>query len=355
MWHESDVVREDLQRTCTSPAVPWQALHGTTVLVTGATGLIGTALVKSLLWYEATHGAGLRVVALVRDLGKGERTFAAPLAAGSPLSLVRGDVETFGALERQVDHVVHGASVTASQDFVARPVETIRTALQGTERVLELAREHRVRSLVYLSSMEVYGAPDGSRRVTESTFDSLDPMQVRSSYPESKRMAEALCAAYAAEHAVPAKVLRLTQTFGPGVSLGDTRVFAQLARSAVEGRDVVLHTTGETRRSYLYTADAVTAILTVLLTGESGQAYNAANEETYCSIREMADLVAATVGPRPVQVRVEAGDVRTHGYAPTLKMDLDTSKLRALGWRPTVGLEEMYRRMTAGHVAGHVA
>jgi nucleoside-diphosphate-sugar epimerase len=195
--------------------------------------------------------------------------------------------------------------------------------------------------------MEVYGAPTDDRRVSESDFTGFDPMAPRSSYPESKRMAESMCAAFAAEHGVPVKVVRLTQTFGPGVAPGDERVFAQFSRSAVAGRDIVLHTDGTTRRSYLYTADAVTAILAVLLRGADGVAYNAANENTYCSVREMAELVARTCAPTPVGVRVEADDAGRRGYAPTLTMDLDTSRLQALGWRPTVDLAEMYRRMLA--------
>ena len=250
-------------------------------------------------------------------------------------------------LDEPVDLIVHGASLTSTRDYVRRPVETIRTTLQGTERVLEIAREQDVDSVAYLSSIEVYGAPDGSRRTTESEFAGFDPMVVRSSYPESKRMAEALCTGYAAEFGVPAKALRLTLTFGPGVDRDDERVFAAFARSALSGQDIVLHTAGETERSYLYTADAVTAILTVLLGGENGQAYNVANEDTYCSIRAMADLVARTGGPAPVAVRIEAEDGQGRAYPPTLKMDLDTAKLQALGWRPTVGLEEMYRRMMA--------
>jgi nucleoside-diphosphate-sugar epimerase len=314
------------------------------VLVTGATGLIGRPLVKTLLWYGMEHGAELRVLGLTRDRTRARAAFAGALRAGAPLTLVEGEVETL-RLDEPVDLIVHGASVTSSHDFVAHPVKTIQTALKGTERVLEIAHE-RDASLAYLSSMEVYGAPDGSRRITESDFEGFDPMLVRSSYPEGKRMAEAMCAAYAQDLGVHAKVLRLTQTFGPGVAHDDGRVFASFARSAVEGRDIVLHTAGETERSYLYTADAVTAILTVLLKGQDGQAYNAANEESYCSIRSMADLVARTCGPAPVAVRVEAQG-GTSAYAPTLKMDLDTAKLQALGWRPTVGLEEMYGRMIA--------
>jgi UDP-glucuronate decarboxylase len=344
VWHEHPVVREDLERVAAATYVPWDELAGKTVLVTGATGLIGSSVVKSLLWSGAAQDTGPRVLALTRDRSKAEAVFAGALSAGAPLSLVEGNVETL-SLDEPVDLIVHGASVTSSQDFVARPVAVMRTALRGTESILELARAADVASLVYLSSMEVYGAPDGRRRITESAFDGFDPMLVRSSYPESKRMAEAMCAGYAAELGVHAKVLRLTQTFGPGVAYDDGRVFASFARSALQGNDIVLHTAGETERSYLYTADAVTAILTVLLRGRDGQAYNAANEDTYCSIRAMADLVARTCGAAPVAVRVEPQDGERLGYAPTLKMDLDTSKLRALGWRPTVGLEQMYRRM----------
>lgn len=349
MWQEHPVVQEDLDHICSATSIPWQTLSRSSVLVTGATGLIGGTLVKALLWHALQSGDGLRVHALVRDVGRARARFAAALAAGAPLSFVEGDVRALPTVEEPVDFVVHGASLTASSDFVHRPVDTISTALHGTEQVLELARTQQLTSLVYLSSMEVYGAPGGSRRITESDFEGFDPVLVRSSYPESKRMAEALCAAYAAQHGVPAKILRLTQTFGPGVDRDDRRVFADFARRALEGTDVVLHTAGDTERSYLYTADAVTAVLTVLLRGQDGQAYNAAHEQTYCSIRDMAELVARTCGPAPVQVQVQVQpqDAAVSGYAPALKMDLDTAKLQALGWHPTVDLREMYSRMAA--------
>ncbi|MDP9466312.1 MAG: NAD(P)-dependent oxidoreductase [Actinomycetota bacterium] len=347
MWPEHPVVQEDLERVCSTAGIPWQSLHGKDVLVTGATGLIGRALVKALLWYSLQHDHAVRVIAVVRDVAKARSRFSGALETGAPLSLVHGDVSALPPLDGTVDFVVHGASATASRDFVSRPVDVIRTALHGTEQVLELARTQRVTSVVYLSSMEVYGVPDGSRRIGESDFQGFDPMLLRSSYPESKRMAEALCAAYAGQHGVPAKVLRLAQTFGPGVDRDDQRLFAQFARAAVEGRDVVLHTSGETERSSLYTSDAVSAILTVLLRGGDGEAYNAANEETYRSVRATAELVARTCGPTPVRVRMEPQELATSGYAPTLKMDLDTAKLRSLGWRPSVGLAEMYRRTAA--------
>ena len=149
----------------------------------------------------------------------------------------------------------------------------------------------------------------------------------------------------ASQYGVPSKVVRLTQTFGPGVQYNDGRVFAEFARCAIEGRNITLHTKGETKRSYLCTEDAVNAILTVLLKGQDGEAYNAANEDTYCSIYEMAKLVANECAGGKIKVVIEETDASTFGYAPTLHMNLDSKKIRHLGWEPKDGLLDMYSKM----------
>ena len=193
--------------------------------------------------------------------------------------------------------------------------------------------------------MEVYGTPTTDEKIDEKHATNLNTMFPRSAYPESKRMCESLSASYASQYGVPAKVVRLTQTFGPGVQYNDGRVFAEFARCAIEGRDIVLHTKGETRRSYLYTEDAVNAILTVLVKGKAGEAYNAANEDTYCSIYEMAELVANDCAGGKIKVLIEEAESSSYGYAPTLHMNLDTGKLMKLGWNPSVDLASMYKNM----------
>jgi nucleoside-diphosphate-sugar epimerase len=332
-----DIERELLDARIASGLSP-EELSGKTVLITGAAGLIGYNLALLLLSLRNTLKEPPRVVALVRNAEKARRLFGARCGE---LELLTGDVTQPIAAPETVDYVIHAAGPTASRQFVEQPVETICTALDGTRNVLALAEEKRVRSMVYLSSMEVYGAPDTEGKITEAYGAELNTMAARSSYPESKRLCETLCRAYADEYGVNAKAIRLTQTFGPGAAYDDTRVFAEFARCAVENRDIVLHTAGQTKRSYLYTADAATAILTVLLKGEKGEAYNAANEATYCSVRDMAELVAAKCADGRIKVVCD-GAAEGFGYAPTLKMDLDAGKLRALGWRPTVGLESAF-------------
>ena len=170
---------------------------------------------------------------------------------------------------------------------------------------------------------------------------------MRNSYPIGKIASENLCCGYAKEYGVPAMSIRLTQTFGAGVNYNDTRVFAYFARCVKEKTNIVLKTRGETERCYLYTTDAATAILTVLLNGKAGEIYNAADEGTYCSIAEMAEQVAKSGG---IKVVYDIQDTAVNGFPDTLYMDLDTTKLQKLGWCPLGGgrrLIDMYKIMIA--------
>lgn len=333
---EDKIIEKDMEYI--RKRIPHDGLDGSRVLVSGATGLIGKYLVRFLAQY-----CHCTVFAVVRDREKARNLWA---DLGDQVQYICSDITELEAFDRNVDYMIHGASVTSSRSFTMEPVETMYTSVEGTRRMLEFARRNPVKGFVFLSTMEVYGAPSTDDKIRELQGTNLNTMAVRSSYPESKRLCESMCAAYFSEYGVPARALRLTQTFGPGVAYDDTRVFAEFARCAIEGRDIILHTKGETKRNYLYLADACTAILTVLTKGASGEAYNGANEDTYCSIKEMADLVAAQCADRTVQVRIEQerAERERFGYAPTLKMNLDTSKLQALGWQPEIGLADMYKR-----------
>jgi len=327
------MIARDVEQIC--ERVDMSLLEGKTILITGATGLIGYVLACSILEYGKSCAAPPKVIAIVRSISKAKKLYG----EAENIEFVVSDICDIVEIDGSIDYIIHGASVTSSKAFVNEPVDTIMTALMGTTNMLDLARVKKVRGFVYLSSMEVYGAPSSDEKIDETHSTNLNTMSVRTSYPESKRMCESLCTAYHAQYGIPAKVIRLTQTFGPGVEYNDGRVFAEFARCAIEKRNIVLRTKGETKRNYLYTADAASAILTVLLKGESGEAYNAANEETYCSIYEMAQLVAKENG---IDVEVRLEDISSFGYAPTLKMNLDTSKLKALGWTADKGLSDMF-------------
>lgn len=339
------VMQEDLEQIMEG-GFPWEAFKNQTVLVTGATGLIGSQLVRALACANRLKQAKIRILALVRNKEKAEKVFGELLKRGD-VAVTDGDVNGTIDIGEAVDYIIHGASATSSKYFVTNPVETIFTAVDGTRHVLDTAKEKQIKGMVYLSSLEVYGTPEkDSGRITETDYGYIDPLSVRSSYSEGKRMVECLCASYAKEYGIPVKIVRLSQTFGPGVAYDDGRVFAEFARCAAEGRNIVLHTQGNTVRSYCYTKDAVSAILTVLAKGAAGEAYNVTNMDTAVSIREMAELVCGTLGDGRIQTVIDIPkDIESFGYNPEMVIKLDSTKLESLGWKATVGLEEMYRRM----------
>lgn len=304
--------------------------------ITGSTGLIGRTLIKRLA------GKG-HLVLFVRNLKKARSLFE-----GIPdVEYVTGDVTGLVGEDWGADYIIHLAALTSSYDFINNPVGVIAANVKGTENVLmtAVANKATLKKMIFFSTMEIYGQPQTEDRITEDYPCSLDVVNPRSGYPESKRLCENMCAAYHSQYGVPVTIARLTQTFGPGVENKDGRVFAEFMRCAAKGEDLVLHTTGETKRSYLYTEDAVDAIMLLLEKGEPGQAYNVANEETYCSILDMAKLVADDIAKGSIKVKVEPEeDAAKRGYAPKLFMNLDTSKVKALGFVPKTGLKEMYEK-----------
>ena len=304
-------------------------------LISGATGLIGKALTKYII------DNGGKVVAIVRDIEKAKRIFD----NYEDIQYICTDINTIQIKKMDIDYIIHAANQTSSHSFVEEPVETIMTAVNGTRNTLEIAKMSKVRGYIYLSSMEVYGAPTEDEKIAEEHGTNINTMTVRACYPESKRLCESMCASYFSEYNVPINVIRLTQTFGEGVLYNDGRVFAEFARSAIEKKDITLNTKGETKRSYLYVEDAVSAIMTVLINGKKGEAYNVANEETYCSIYEMAVLVSKECANNQIHVLINEDETKSKNYAPTLHMNLDTTKIKKIGWYPKVGLKEMYRRM----------
>ena len=342
-----DLWQDDMEYFMQGDWLDWNRLRNRTVLVTGAAGLIGSGLIRGLAYANENMGLGIRILALVRDISRAVALFGE--MPGGTVTLVQGDVERMPDIQEKVHFIVHGASPTASAYFVGHPVETIKTAVNGTINMLELGRKKEAEGFVYLSSMEIYGVPETEKPLSEADVDYMNPLVIRNCYPESKRLCEALCAAYAAEYGIHAVSVRLAQTIGPGVSADDKRIFAEFARCVLQEMDIVILTDGSSKRCYLYTMDAARAILTVLLKGKAGRAYNAGNPDSYCSVLEMAEMVAHVFGKDRIHVKF-AENEDTRQFPPPHYYNLDMGEIFRLGFRPSVGLPEMYKRMIEGMV-----
>lgn len=314
------------------------SLNGARVLVTGATGLIGSFLVEALARLNETAGAGIDIYAAGRSEAGVRGRFGA-LADAPYFHYVPYDATQPVRFDFMADYVVHAATSAHPLAYATDPVGTMQANLFGTARLLEFLRGQGGGRFLLLSTGETYGEnPDLPEGFSETDHGWIDPMLPRSCYPESKRAAETLCASYAAQYGVDALAARLCHVYGPTFTPSNSRADAQFIRKALAGEDIVMKSAGSQVRSFCYVADAVNALLALLIRGERGQAYNVANRRSVASIREYAETLADIAGVKVVFDLPP--EVEKAGYTKVTRAVLNPAKLEGLGWVAKYDLRE---------------
>ena len=339
----NNIIQEDLQRM-SEAKLPWQELEGKTVLVTGATGMLASYVTWLLLYLHEHAGINVSVVALCRNRQKAEQYFGLYVGKSYFCLLIQDVCEPI-AYEGKVDYVFHLAG-NASPHFInTDPVGIMKCNLQGTINVLELARHHAIKRVLFASTREVYGKNEDAELLNESAFGTLDPLDDRSCYPESKRAAESLLMSYYLQYRVSFNTVRIAHSYGPTMNLeNDGRVMADLLSDVVAGRDVVLKSSGEAVRAFLYVTDAVIGMFTVLFLGDPSTAYNLANETEPISIKDLALLLTSFRKDIDLRVVCDTQQGKSKGYCAYKRIALDTRKSEALGWSPHISLKEGLNR-----------
>jgi nucleoside-diphosphate-sugar epimerase len=311
-------------------------------VITGATGYIGSQLIQRIVMEDKSPN----IIVLVRNLDKARETLPSFI---NFIQLDLTDTNAMASLQLECDYIIHCATVTNSSEMIAHPVEVTQSIINTTQNVLELARRCSIKSMVYLSSMEVYGDINCSygSRVSETELGNIDILNTRSCYPLGKRMAENICYSYYKEYGIPVKIARLAQTFGRGILPTDNRVFAQFARAARDGKNIVLNTKGNSMGNYCGMEDAIAGIMTILVHGTDGEAYNVVNEVNTMTIRQMAELVCNEISGGKIVVEYDIPKENPLGFAPDTGLRLSGQKLEALGWKPRKHLLDMYKDLIA--------
>lgn len=303
-------------------------LDGKCILVAGASGMLGSCIVDLL-----RSSGRRRVIAMGRNSLAAEERFG---PADDTYFFCRQDVaEPVAELSERADVIVHAASSADPASMAADPVGTLLANVQGTKNLLNYGLSHGMERFLFVSSGEVYGQPDGGMDdFTEDYCGPLDLSSPRSCYPEGKRAAEVLCQSYVSQYGVDAVIVRPCHLFGPTMTRRDSRAVSEFLWSAADGWDVVMKSAGLLERSHCYVTDAAMGLLTALIKGERGAAYNIADRRYQMRIRDFAQQAAQAGG---CQVVCETpGELERKGYSQTRRAVLDASRLEALGWRPQV-------------------
>ncbi|MBQ8533638.1 MAG: NAD-dependent epimerase/dehydratase family protein [Clostridia bacterium] len=314
-------------KTALSATVNLDKLKKSSVLITGASGLIGSFLVDMLAEYNNTQNGDVRIFAAGRNSERLQARFRG--VRTNNITFVEQDVNQPIKFDFQVDYIIHAASNAYPAAFEKDPVGTILSNIKGTEYLLEYARTHGTQRLLFVSTGEVYGQCDASVTAFKEEYSGyVDPTKVRSCYPASKRAAETLCSAYSSQYGVDTVIVRPCHIYGPNTTSTDNRASVQFVNNAISGKDIVLQSSGKQMRSYCYIADCGSAVLSVLTSGETANAYNIANPDARVTIAGLAQNIADVTDTKLVfDCRKNDNDT------PITYAVLDSTKLEGLGWK----------------------
>ncbi len=342
--YENTQYLEDLKLITSFESIPWNDLNGSSILITGATGMIGSLLLDSVMYKNETEGLDCRIIALGRNEMKAKNRFN-HWWDSSFFHFIECDVNRLDSLTMNIeaDYILHLASNTHPVAYATDPIGTITANIIGTQNMLDLAVSCCAKRFLFASSNEIYGENRGDVELFDESYCGyIDCNSLRAGYPESKRCGEALCQAYKKQKGVDVVIARLTRSFGPTLQLTDSKALTQFLKNGLNKQDIVLKSSGTQYYSYTYAADAVTGLLTILLKGESGEAYNVADQSCDIQLKDLAKTIAEISGTKVVFNLPD--EAESLGFSKATKARLFGGKLNTLGWKISYSLKDGIRR-----------
>ena len=341
---ENEIIQEDLAFIA-KEELQWGQLSGKTVLITGANGFLPSYMVKTLIYLNVHRNLDIRIIGLVRNKKNAMERFGSHIDKGDMELIVQNVCDPI-EFDSDIDYIVHAASQASPKYYGKDPVGTLAPNVLGTANMLNLAVKKRVKGFLFFSSGEIYGHVDPSQiPLKENFYGCIDPLDVRSCYAEGKKMGETMCISWLHQYGVLVKIARIFHTYGPGMKVDDGRVFADFVFDVVNGRDILMHSDGSAVRSFCYISDSITALFTVLLKGEIGQAYNVGNDEAEISIIDLANLLVALYPEKGLSVvRQEQKTKTDYLKSPFNRQMPEIEKIKELGWIPRINLNEGFKR-----------
>lgn len=316
--------------------IDFKKMFNKSIMITGATGLIGSFIVDVLMFANKEYNANITIYATGRSKERLKKRFS--LYKDKKLFFIEHDVNNEIKYDFNLDYIIHAASNAYPEAFSIDPVGTMMSNIIGTKNLLEYSRSHGVSRFLFISSGEIYGQIESEiESFEENCSGYVNILEARSCYPMSKRAAETLCISYTKQYKLDTVIVRPCHSFGPNITSKDNRANVQFMKNVINDEDIVLKSSGNQYRSYCYVADSVSAILTVLLNGKSCEAYNIANSKNNVTVAEFANKVASVSGKKVIFENPT--DFEKDQQTPIQRQILDSRKIESLGWKGKYSIE----------------
>lgn len=316
-----------------SLCLDWNKIKNKSIMISGSTGMIGSFLIDVIMYRNRREYQNCNIIALGRNKEKAKKRFL-DYWKDSKFKFIECDINNLSEVKNldSVDYIFHAASNTHPLAYSTDPIGTVTTNIIGTYNLLELASSKNVKRFIFASSVEVYGENRGDiDKFDEKYCGYIDCNTLRAGYTESKRAGEALCQAYIKQKNLDIVIPRLSRTYGPTMLMSDTKAISQFIKNAINTENIVLKSKGTQLYSYNYVADSVSAVLSILFDGKSGEAYNVSDSLSDITLYELASIIADYSNTEVIFE--DPSDIESNGYSKATKAILDSSKLRDIGWK----------------------
>ena len=337
--NSEDIFLEDIKSIANELEEFYDELEGKTVLIAGGRGFLGTYFTSVLTKINETLSKPMKIIVLDSLITSKDKKDS----VNQNIEFLEQDISKSFEIDDNVDYIIHAASIASPPTYRKFPIKTVDVNYQGTKNLLEIAKEKKVRSMLLLSSSEIYGDPE-IIPTPESYVGKVSCTGPRACYDESKRLAETISILYFQQYKIPIKIARPFNVYGPYLNLDDGRIIPDFMNNAINKSQIIIHSDGSPTRSFCYVSDAIGGFFKLLLSKHDGIICNVGNDEEV-SVKNVADTIKNIVA-KPISIKIiESNDPNYTKDNPQRRCpDLSLIK-KSVNYIPKIDLEEGLKRV----------